>query len=319
MTLLARARVDNKIDLDLTRGGATVVWPTVGRLSGGFGCTNVRFYPRRGSCAHFHDGIDIANVTGTPIRAMAAGVVAYVGWNPSDERGRAFIIVIAHPNGLVSRYGRMFPGRRVVAGQVVRKGQVIARMGSTGFSTGSHLHLELLSGGTPIDPRSYLRQLGYEPAAEGRQGEAEGQGSHSEEEESTAPSGRQGRKVARAAKAARSRRAEPATAAALCQVESPLANVAIGDISDLPYPARTLTATLGDSIGVAAQAFQAEVDDLAECRSEDADTSAASTAATSRDDAVVLQDATRDSAPIERQAVASGPTARIRSTSPTPQ
>lgn len=156
MTALARQRVDNAIDVQLTTDGTTFSWPAEGRISQGYGCTGFRLNPPRGSCRHFHDGIDIANAPGTPIRAMAAGVVAYVGWNPSDVGGRAFIVVIVHPAGLVSRYGHMLPIRRVKAGQVVRRGEVIARMGSTGKSTGSHLHVELLRGSTPLDPNIYL-------------------------------------------------------------------------------------------------------------------------------------------------------------------
>ena len=84
------------------------------------------------------------------------GVVAYVGWNPWDEGSRAFIVVVGHPDGYVTRYGHLIPSRKVRVGQLVRKGQKIGKMGSTGNSTGTHLHMELLRYTTPLDPIAYL-------------------------------------------------------------------------------------------------------------------------------------------------------------------
>lgn len=155
MTDLAAGRVDKKVAVGIT-GSASLSWPTTGRISQRYGCTGFRLNPRRGSCRHFHDGIDIVDRAGTPIRAVAPGVVAYAGWNPWDERGRAWIIVLVHQDGFVSRYGHMIPTDRVRAGELVHTGQIIGRMGNTGRSTGTHLHYELLVGGRDVDPMAYL-------------------------------------------------------------------------------------------------------------------------------------------------------------------
>jgi len=103
-----------------------------------------------------HDGLDIAAVRGTPIHAAALGVVAYVGWNPWDEHGRAFMVVLAHAGGLETLYGHILPRRDVRVGQVVKKHELIGYMGSTGNSTGYHLHLEVRRGRTTLNPVSFL-------------------------------------------------------------------------------------------------------------------------------------------------------------------
>jgi murein DD-endopeptidase MepM/ murein hydrolase activator NlpD len=118
-----------------------------------FGCTGFYLEPRRGSCSHFHDGIDIANANGTPVRAGDDGVVAYVGWNPYDS-DPAYQVVIGHSGGYTTGYFHLLPRRAVRAGQVVRRGQVIGYMGSTGNSTGPHVHWEVYRNGRPVNPRS---------------------------------------------------------------------------------------------------------------------------------------------------------------------
>ena len=75
-------------------------WPTSGIVTQEFGCTGFPLEPPRGSCPHFHDGIDIANGTGTPVRAAGDGVVAFVGWNPYDGSDPSFMVVIGHAGGL---------------------------------------------------------------------------------------------------------------------------------------------------------------------------------------------------------------------------
>lgn len=155
MTDLARARLDQQVDVSLT-AGASFSWPSAGRIAQTYGCTGFRLNPRRGSCRHFHDGLDIVSAYGSAVRATAVGVVAYVGWNPWDEGGRAWIVVIVHPNGYVSRYGHMIPSSRARAGQLVHTGKTIGRMGNTGRSTGTHLHFELLRGSSDVNPLSYL-------------------------------------------------------------------------------------------------------------------------------------------------------------------
>jgi murein DD-endopeptidase MepM/ murein hydrolase activator NlpD len=155
MSTLARQRALNqtKVRPGISSG---FLWPALGRLSQGYGCTGFRLNPPRGSCAHFHDGLDIVSYLGAPIRAAAVGVVSYIGWNPWDERGRAFIIVVAHPSGHETVYGHVLPTRRVRVGQLVRHGEIIGNMGNTGRSSGVHLHFELRRGRTTLDPRGFL-------------------------------------------------------------------------------------------------------------------------------------------------------------------
>jgi murein DD-endopeptidase MepM/ murein hydrolase activator NlpD len=128
-------------------------WPAAGMVTQEFGCTGFYLEPRRGSCAHFHDGIDIANGPGTPVRAADDGVVAFVGWNPYDN-DPAYQVVIAHGDGYTTGYFHLLSRRKVRAGQVVRRGQVIGFMGSTGNSTGPHLHWEVYRNERPVNPRS---------------------------------------------------------------------------------------------------------------------------------------------------------------------
>jgi murein DD-endopeptidase MepM/ murein hydrolase activator NlpD len=169
MTHLAQQRASAQSGVTLV-SGSTFAWPSEGTITQRFGCTGVRFNPRRGSCRHFHDGIDMVSAHGSLVRSAAVGVVAYVGWNPWDESGRAFIVVVGHPNGYVTRYGHLVPNKKVRVGQLVRKGRPIGQMGNTGFSTGTHLHMELLRGNTPLDPVSFLPSSGakYKEAKQAR-------------------------------------------------------------------------------------------------------------------------------------------------------
>jgi murein DD-endopeptidase MepM/ murein hydrolase activator NlpD len=124
-------------------GSGVFDWPARGYISQEYG--------------PYHDGIDIAGRSGSPIRAAGAGVVAFVGWNPWEFRP-SFIVVIAHGGGLSTLYAHL-QGRAVVGqGQTVRRGQLIGYMGNTGNSTGTHLHWEVWQGGDwmPVNPRAYL-------------------------------------------------------------------------------------------------------------------------------------------------------------------
>jgi murein DD-endopeptidase MepM/ murein hydrolase activator NlpD len=156
MTRLAQQRAELVSGARLAVGGTPFTWPAVGRLAQTYGCTGFRLNPPRGSCRHFHDGLDIVAGYGSPVRTAADGVIAYAGWNPWDEGGRAWIMVVSHPDGFVTRYGHLVPGGRARVGQFVRQGQSIGRMGNTGKSTGTHLHFELLRGSTPLSPWAYL-------------------------------------------------------------------------------------------------------------------------------------------------------------------
>lgn len=137
-------------------GSGDLMWPARGYITQEYGCTGFSWEPPRGGCAHFHDGIDIAGPSGTPIRAAAAGVIAFVGWNTYSSYDPAFIVVMGHANGLETFYGHLLPRYAVKAGQYVRKGQVIGYMGNTGYSTGTHLHWEVIRNGVQVNPRAYL-------------------------------------------------------------------------------------------------------------------------------------------------------------------
>jgi murein DD-endopeptidase MepM/ murein hydrolase activator NlpD len=140
---------------DQTGGGnGPWVWPTTGTITGDYGCSSFTWYPPGYGCANFHDGIDIANGIGTPVRAPTSGVVAYVGWGEGSDP--AFMVVLGHAGGLQSDYGHLLPRYVVRAGQAVRKGQLIGYMGNTGFSTGSHTHFQVTRGSAPVNPRAFL-------------------------------------------------------------------------------------------------------------------------------------------------------------------
>ncbi|WJY67608.1 M23 family metallopeptidase [Corynebacterium auris] len=120
--------------------------PADGTFTSGFG---VRW-------GAMHNGIDIANVIGTPIRAVASGTVIDAG----PAQGFGNWIRIRHEDGAVSVYGHMST-LGVTVGQQVEAGQEIAGMGNEGFSTGSHLHFEIHPDGTtPIDPVPWLAERG---------------------------------------------------------------------------------------------------------------------------------------------------------------
>ncbi|MFA5105141.1 MAG: M23 family metallopeptidase [Candidatus Margulisiibacteriota bacterium] len=120
------------------------VWPSYGRIMSTFG---YRASPWRG----FHSGIDISGAFGSPIRATANGVVSFAGW----RTGYGKAVMIDHGFGYQTLYGHT--SRFAVSmGQRIRKGQVIAYIGMTGFSTGPHVHYEILRNGSCINPINYL-------------------------------------------------------------------------------------------------------------------------------------------------------------------
>ena len=116
--------------------------------SSGFG---VRIDPFTGRSV-FHEGVDFTAATGTPIVAAAGGVVVYSGFH--SEYGN--MIDVDHGNDLVSRYAHASK-RLVKVGQVVVRGQKIAEVGSTGRSTGPHLHFEVRHRGLPQNPSRFLK------------------------------------------------------------------------------------------------------------------------------------------------------------------
>tara|TARA_R110000782_G_scaffold117364_3_gene207605 strand:+ start:36653 stop:37849 length:1197 start_codon:yes stop_codon:yes gene_type:complete len=101
--------------------------------------------------AAFHAGVDFPGAYGQPILAAAAGRVAYVG----RRQGYGNVVEIDHGHGIMTRYAHL-SGFAVRPGQDVTRGFAIARMGSTGRSTGTHLHFEVRVNGAPINPRRFL-------------------------------------------------------------------------------------------------------------------------------------------------------------------
>jgi murein DD-endopeptidase MepM/ murein hydrolase activator NlpD len=134
-------------------GNGQFAWPEQGPISQYFGCTSYPAEPYDPNCPtrHFHTGIDIADSWGTPIGAGATGVafVYYSSYGYGDH------VIIDHGNGFVTVYGHM--SRFAVSnGQVVVRGQLIGYEGSTGNSSGPHLHFEIRLNGTPVNPLRYL-------------------------------------------------------------------------------------------------------------------------------------------------------------------
>jgi murein DD-endopeptidase MepM/ murein hydrolase activator NlpD len=101
----------------------------------------------------FHKGLDFAGHLGEPVHAVAAGVVTWVG----PRSGYGNVVEIDHGNGYVTRYAHA-ESTLVTVGQVVTRGQQIALMGSTGRSTGPHVHFEVLRDGHQINPLSFVNQ-----------------------------------------------------------------------------------------------------------------------------------------------------------------
>ncbi|MBI2312753.1 MAG: M23 family metallopeptidase [Betaproteobacteria bacterium] len=130
--------------------------PSVLPIVGGAYSSNYgwRIDPFTGSNA-FHEGVDFMAETGTAIVAAAGGVVVYSDYHP--EYGN--MLEIDHGNGLITRYAH---GSKRIAkvGDVVLRGQKIGEVGSTGRSTGSHLHFEVRNNGTPLNPGRFLQPAG---------------------------------------------------------------------------------------------------------------------------------------------------------------
>ena len=124
------------------------LWPTSGRITSGFGNRKNPF----GRGIRFHQGIDIANSSGTHIKAAANGIVTFSG----NRSGYGKVIIINHGYGYETLYAHN-QKLLVSVGDKVEKGQTIGKMGSTGRSTGPHLHFEIHTDGNPIDPLTILK------------------------------------------------------------------------------------------------------------------------------------------------------------------
>ncbi len=141
---LVQEPVDEIVVVGTKEGLATgsFMTPTVGRLSSPFG-------PRWG---RFHYGVDLANATGTNVVAADGGVVTRAGMAGSYGN----LIIIDHQNGTSTRYAHL-SAFNVKAGDVVQKGQSIGKIGSTGRSTGPHLHFEVRVGGVAKNPLDFIK------------------------------------------------------------------------------------------------------------------------------------------------------------------
>ena len=129
------------------------IWPEPSsQISQPFGPSTYWFEPPYGSYPHFHTGIDMVEPFGSPVFAADDGIVALVG---SSGSGYGNYVVIAHAGGFDTLYGHLSTAL-VKAGQTVTQGTPVGLEGSTGNSTGAHLHFELRVNGRPVDPTPYL-------------------------------------------------------------------------------------------------------------------------------------------------------------------
>ncbi|MCG0276188.1 MAG: peptidoglycan DD-metalloendopeptidase family protein [Thermosediminibacteraceae bacterium] len=123
------------------RGSGRFAWPITGRITSRFGS--------RGG--DFHTGIDIANSPGIPVRAAGSGVVTFAGWNG----GYGKLVIVNHGGGYETYYAHLNT-IKVSTGEKVTKGEILGTVGTTGRTTGPHLHFEVRVNGTPKNPLLYL-------------------------------------------------------------------------------------------------------------------------------------------------------------------
>jgi murein DD-endopeptidase MepM/ murein hydrolase activator NlpD len=148
LTMLIRQRISAPaIGTIVVRGTGQFSFPSDGRLTSGFG---QRVHPILGY-RRFHAGIDFGSSHGSPIRAADTGRVIYAGWYGGYGRS----IIVDHGDNLTTLYAHASQ-LYVSEGQTVQKGQAIAAVGSTGLSTGPHLHFEVRVNGSPVNPLEYL-------------------------------------------------------------------------------------------------------------------------------------------------------------------
>lgn len=129
---------------------APSLWPVEGVVTGSFG---ERVDPFNGEGA-FHTGVDISTAFGTPIIAPADGIVMATDY----INGYGRTVILDHGHGITTLFGHM-SGYAVASGEAVHRGDVIGYVGSSGRSTGSHLHYEVRIHDTPVNPHKYLRTI----------------------------------------------------------------------------------------------------------------------------------------------------------------
>ena len=123
------------------------VWPVRGWISSRFGYRTSPFTGRR----ELHKGLDIVNRRGTPVVVTADGEVIFAGY----KRGYGKMVIVDHGLDRVTKYGHLSE-TSVKSGDMVTRGQVLGKVGSTGRSTGPHLHYEVVVNGEAVDPADYL-------------------------------------------------------------------------------------------------------------------------------------------------------------------
>jgi murein DD-endopeptidase MepM/ murein hydrolase activator NlpD len=136
-------------------GSGHFTWPERGPITQPFGCTTFLLEPYDPNCPtlHFHSGVDIAPPFGTPVDAADNGIVSFVNFDCCVGYGN--YVIITHGNGYSTLYGHL-SAINVSVNQPVQQGQQIGAEGSTGFSTGPHLHFEIRLNGQYQDPLAYL-------------------------------------------------------------------------------------------------------------------------------------------------------------------
>lgn len=148
LSALENLLLDRKLSAAVTPSG----WPVQGGwISSGFGA---RADPFNGHQS-YHEGVDIASSLGSPVLAMGDGVVTHSG----EKSGYGLLVEVTHESGLITRYAHA-SAVLVRVGDRVQKGQPVAQVGTTGRSTGPHLHFEVVRNGTSVNPMRYLQQGG---------------------------------------------------------------------------------------------------------------------------------------------------------------
>jgi len=147
--VFAKLEVDVKERLDYLAAIPTG-WPVKGRITSDFGW---RKNPFTKKTMEFHEGLDIATSYGTPVRAAGAGRITFIGWKPAYGN----TVVIKHDYGYISQYAHN-SSLSVKVGQVVERGDIIARVGSTGRSTGPHVDFRIALNGRWMDPLKMLEK-----------------------------------------------------------------------------------------------------------------------------------------------------------------
>lgn len=145
-----------------TVGPGTAVAPLEGghRVTSGYGWRDA--IPEAGVGAMFHNGVDLAAPTGTPIRAPFDGTVTYSGWGHPERGNTGWLVEVTHADGTQTMYNHMNAQSPVPVGTAVRAGDVIGEVGSTGNSSGPHLHLSAWVNGNHVDPVEYFAARGVE-------------------------------------------------------------------------------------------------------------------------------------------------------------